>query len=220
MIRNGFRNVSLRDNAASDDFAYSPTPAWATRALCKFALIGSDFSPAGLQQASCWDPACGTGQMARALAEYFGTVRATDIHDYGYGGVQDFLAPGYHPEPVDFIITNPPFACAGDFVLRAMEFAQVAVAMLVRSSMLEGKNRYYTLLREHPPLVVAPFVERVPMFRSRQDNRACTSVSYMWLIWPGRILRWGSPGMNRTDLILIPPCRKALERQNDIRGAA
>src|SRR5262245_11852009 len=31
---------------------------------------------------SVWEPACGRGHMAQALAEYFGTVRASDIHPY------------------------------------------------------------------------------------------------------------------------------------------
>jgi hypothetical protein len=29
--------------------------------------------------------------MAKVLSEYFGKVKAADIHPYGYGGVHDFF---------------------------------------------------------------------------------------------------------------------------------
>ena len=73
-----------------DDF---PTPPWATRALAEHVLD----KPHALLQKSCLEPACGAGHMARPLAEYFGTVHASDAYDYGY----------FRP----FEMTNPPCAC-------------------------------------------------------------------------------------------------------------
>ena len=40
------------------------------------------------------EPACGRGFMAEVLKEYFLKVDASDIHDYGYGEVKNFLATG------------------------------------------------------------------------------------------------------------------------------
>jgi hypothetical protein len=54
-----------------DDF---PTPPWATRALCE-KLIGAGHDLTGMSE---WEPARGQGYMARPLAEYFGTVYASD----------------------------------------------------------------------------------------------------------------------------------------------
>src|SRR5690242_18268682 len=86
-----------------DDF---PTPPWATRALCeKLIAAGHD-----LAHMSVWEPACGRGHMARPLTEYFGTVRASDIHPYGQGAVYDFLkddlADPTGGREIDAIITN------------------------------------------------------------------------------------------------------------------
>lgn len=67
-----------------DDF---PTPKWATRALIEEVLGGEKFD-----RLSCWEPTCGRGYMASTLAEYFRTVRSSDVHGYGYGEIFDFLS--------------------------------------------------------------------------------------------------------------------------------
>ena len=54
--------------------------------------------------------------MARPLREYFGTVKASDIFAYGHGAVADFLATPLEASSVDWIITNPPFRLAEDFI--------------------------------------------------------------------------------------------------------
>jgi hypothetical protein len=61
-----------------DDF---PTPPWATRALIEHVLGGKK----RVKSQVCLEPACGSGHLAKVLAEYFGTVTAADIHPYGYG---------------------------------------------------------------------------------------------------------------------------------------
>jgi ubiquinone/menaquinone biosynthesis C-methylase UbiE len=68
-----------------DDF---PTPPWATRAFIEHVLGGKK----RVKSQVCLEPACGSGHMAKVLSEYFGKVKAADIHPYGYGGVHDFLA--------------------------------------------------------------------------------------------------------------------------------
>src|SRR5437016_4240112 len=87
---------------------YFPTPPFATRALCEFLQdkIGD------LKALTCWEPACGEGHMTRPLAEYFGQVRASDVHDYGDNEIADFtLTPQIAAEiaSVDVVVTNPPF---------------------------------------------------------------------------------------------------------------
>jgi len=109
-----------------DDF---PTPPWAARALLEHVL---NDSPA-LQQKSCLEPACGAGHMARPLAEYFGTVHASDAYDYGYGAVRGFLTHPYEKASVDWVITNPPFRHSEQFVLYALDVAGEGVAILARA---------------------------------------------------------------------------------------
>ena len=185
-----------------DDF---PTPRWATRALAEKVLL-----PSELRTASCWEPTCGRGYMAATLAEYFAAVRSSDIHPYGFGEVLDFLGERSERQEgeFDWIVTNPPFRLAEEFVRRALELASVGTAMLVRTNFIEGIGRYRRLFGETPPTIVAQFAERVPILRGRVDPAASTATGYCWLVWR-------RDSSHETRLAWIPPCRWDLERDGD-----
>lgn len=190
-----------------DDF---PTQPWGVRALVEYVL-----TPAFLPLGSVWEPACNRGFMARALAEYFKRVITSDVCDYGWSGqqrVEDFLFPTtVAGEPVEWIITNPPFRLAEDFIAKALKIARVGCAMLVRTSFLEGVGRYERLYSANPPTMTAQFVERLPMVKGRVDPKASTATSYIWLVW--------AHGVERKPLQFIPPCRARLERAGDYHQA-
>ncbi len=185
-----------------DDF---PTQPWATRALCEHVLIGCY-----LPGKTVWEPACNRGHMSTPLAEYFGAVWASDIHDYGTqrSFQHDFLFPVMPlSETPDWIISNPPFRLAEQFIARGRELATEGVAMIVRTSFLEGVGRYENLFSKNPPSIVAQFSERVPMVKGRLTATGSTATSYCWLVW--------LKGVTTTKLVWIPPCRKKLERAAD-----
>ena len=185
-----------------DDF---PTPPWATRALCQKILW---MSP-NQKQWDCWEPACNRGHMSNVLKEYFTQVYSTDIHDYGYGNVYDFLQPTATGARVAWIITNPPFKHGAEFIEQGLRHARRGVAMLVRTSFLEGGDRYRRIYSSRPPSTVAQFVERVPMVKGRLDKKASTATSYCWLIWDNLVRN------TSTELVWIEPCRKMLEKESD-----
>lgn len=152
--------------------------------------------------------------MAKVLSEYFRQVHAADAFSYGYGEIRDFLTYPYETNAVDWVITNPPFRLAEEFVLRSLNVARIGVAILARTVFLESIGRYNSIFRSTPPTTFAQFVERVPMVKGRVDRRATTATGYAWLVW------------TKTDgaspqLTWIPPCRKALERESDysVQGA-
>ena len=158
--------------------------------------------------------------MARPLRSYFKQVIASDVHDYGdhQGCVSDFIYPEAWPASLarveaDWIITNPPFRLAEQFLQVALRTARVGVAMLLRIAILEGVGRYEALFRrvETRPLIVAPFAERVPMFKGRLDASGSTATAYCWLVWQTD----GGRTSIDTRMVWIPPCRKALERASD-----
>ncbi|PZX19799.1 hypothetical protein LX81_00261 [Palleronia aestuarii] len=207
---------------ALDDF---PTPPWATRALCKF-LEREGFD---LGQQSCWEPACNRGHMAQPLAEHFAEITATDIFDYGWpgmDGVCDFLgAPGLHERRPGWVITNPPFKVADQFIQRGLDVAREGVAVFVRTSFVEGAERYRTLFSVRPETFVLPFVERVPIWRgvlldpdvpvwdaeTHALRKPSTATSYAWLVWTkDKVV-----GADRTIFERIPPCRARLTRPGD-----
>src|SRR3984893_7971869 len=67
-----------------DDF---PTPPWATRGLIEHAIMAKD----SLGALTCLEPACGRGHMSVTLSEYFQKVLSSDVFDYGFGEISDFL---------------------------------------------------------------------------------------------------------------------------------
>jgi hypothetical protein len=187
-----------------DDF---PTPRWATRALLNELSVIDN-----ADALSCWEPTCGRGFMAATLAEYFATVRASDISPFGYGEELDFLgvptSSALARDRPDWIVTNPPFRLAEEFARRSLALASKGAAMLVRTGFIEGAGRFRRLFEPNPPAYVAQFVERVPISRGRVDPKASTATSYCWLIW-----KHGSS--EPTRLLWVPPCRGRLERPFD-----
>lgn len=202
---------------------YFPTPPWATRALLEHVIgdVGRD------RRTTCWEPAAGEGHMADVLAERFAGVWRTDVHNHGArldavgsfvgSGLDVIAAPDERP---DWVITNPPFALGLDFLERALDTAREGVALLLRTSWLEGQERWERIFSAVPPARVAVFVERVPMTLGRWDPEADTATAYAWFVWRRAERRaaqseaaWATGG---SSLIWIPPgCRQRLEHPLD-----
>jgi hypothetical protein len=189
-----------------DDF---PTPPWATRGLIEHILSATS----SFADLSCLEPACGAGHMAKVLKEYFGAVHCADAYDYGYGSVRDFLTYPYKAKSVDWVITNPPFRLAEEFVIGALSVARCGVAILARTVFLESVGRYAGIFRDNPPTKFAQFTERVPMVRGRLDKKASTATGYAWLVWEKNAIE-------PPRLMWVPPCRKQLERRDDYASLA
>jgi hypothetical protein len=187
-----------------DDF---PTPPWATRGLLEHVLD----DPKSLASLTCLEPACGAGHMSKVLKEYFRTVHSSDAYSYGYGSLRDFVTDPYEPESFDWVITNPPFRLAEQFVNLALPIARKGVAILARTVFLESVGRYHGIFRQAPPTKFAQFVERVPMVKGRLDIKATTATGYAWMVWQKGIA-------DPPRLTWVPPCRKILEREDDYRN--
>jgi len=191
-----------------DDF---PTPPWATR-----ALVNITFRDA--KRYTCLEPACNRGFMARALKESFLSVATSDIKDYGYKGtkVLNFLDEPYEAESYDWIITNPPFRLAEEFIKECWRVSRCGFCLLVRTSFLEGVGRYNSVFSKIPPTGIYQFSERVPMVKGRVDKNASTATSYCWLLWEKSLYQEDEP-----EYVPIPwfawidPCRKELEKEGD-----
>ena len=196
----------IEPDDSPDDF---PTPPWATRALIEHVLGNKS----ALRSMSCLEPACGAGHMAKVLKEYFGEVQAADAFHYGYAPVRDFLTFPYETNAADWVITNPPFRLAEEFVLRALTVARRGVAILARTVFLESIGRYGNIFVKSPPTKFAQFVERVPMIRGRLDIKATTATGYAWLVWEKETA-------SEPRLMWVPPCRRQLERNGDYTSSA
>jgi hypothetical protein len=174
---------------------YYPTPPWATRALIRILDLNFDLG-------SVWEPACGGGHMAEVLAESFQSVLATDLYDHGYAGragdLIDFLSPeAARLGPVDWVITNPPFKLADEFIRVGLERAREGVAVLCRLQFLEGVKRSGLHFGGNEVgqglSILAPFCERVAMVRGRYDPGASTNMAYAWFIYSNLPSGFGAP---------------------------
>lgn len=175
-------------------FELFATPLWAARAGGE--LVNGIDPPPGGQRWTCWEPACGLGHMVHGLSPYFADVRATDIHDHLADTdralphyLTDFLGSDADAfEPVDWIVTNPPFARAADFVRVGLQRARRGVAILARQSFFESAGRFHLFFGDGAPgasslYAVAPFFERVPMTLGGWDPKASTATAYAWFVW-------------------------------------
>lgn len=149
-----------------------------------------------------WEPACGQGHMAEPLSEFFPVVLASDIYDHGFGSVVDFLDPRALPlgwQYPEWVVTNPPFDHAEEFVRRGLEVASKGVAVLCRIAFLEGGERYDLLARAYTPLTLCcVFSERVSMCLGVWDPKASLPSCYAWFFFQKAAtpmpIKWFPPG--------------------------
>ena len=208
MVQNTSHAVMAQRIEGADSLDDFPTPPWATRAFARhyFAEGSSDLS--------VWEPACGRGHMGQALAETFGSVRASDVHDYGYGGVQDFVEGLSAVRSVDCVITNPPFKLSEQFYERGKLVSRKGVALLTRTVFIESVGRFERIFKRTPPTTVLQYTERVPMVKGRVDKKASTATGYAWLVWDFSAEREGT-----CRLDWIPPSRRRLENTGDYEAS-
>ena len=171
--------MASRDPDA-DDIDFFPTPPWAARAGAELILELDPRAADGVW----WEPACGAGHMAHGLAPYCRRLFASDLCDYTGNALFDFAqADTQPPVAADWIVSNPPFTKAEDFIRLGLARARRGVALLMRAAILESEGRYPLLTRDCPLTVFAPFSERVPMVKGRWDPAKSSASFYAWFIF-------------------------------------
>ncbi|MGV8950100.1 MAG: hypothetical protein ACOH2M_03280 [Cypionkella sp.] len=160
--------------------------------------------------------------MVRPLAEYFRGVVAADVADMGTEyAVSDFLMSGDDTK-YDWIITNPPFSLAQEFIFEGLRRAHVGVAMLVRLSFLEGMTRHNELFSVRRPKAILQYSERVIIAKGvcrdpskfyideqGEKRKPSTATAYCWVIFTHDLAGWP------TSFNWIAPSREHLERAGD-----
>ena len=174
---------AYRRDSSKDEPDYFPTAAPITEALMPY--LGD------VSNKTCLEPAAGGGHMVDVLEKYFKHVVAADLHDpegRGWGGC-DFLMedPPALYDRFDWLITNPPFKLARQFMKRAPEFAH-NYAFLGRLQLLESASRYQDVWSVNPPSIVAVFVSRINFAKNRlpTPDDGGSPVCYAWFIWHKR----------------------------------
>ena len=154
---------------------YYPTPPF----------IVDDFLEHEKLHGSIWEPACGEGHMSKSIENVYGKIISTDLIDRGFGkGGVDFL-DDKNIQPVDNIITNPPFNLFNEFVLQAKQSANKKICMFGKLSWLEGTRRYKELWtdKEFPLKKVYQYVERLSLVKNTIEERRRGMMPFCWFVF-------------------------------------
>lgn len=145
-------------------FDYYATPPECTEALINFLHLD--------KWKVIWEPAAGEGNITSVLAERGYTVLSSDIQTG-----TDFLTIT-EPPVYDYIITNPPFSLAEQFIRKAASFKKPFAYLLKSQYWNSGKRR--ELFFETRPRYILPLTWR-PDF----TGQGASMMDVMWVVWGG-----------------------------------
>ncbi|GAB6013595.1 class I SAM-dependent methyltransferase [Viscerimonas tarda] len=135
-----------------------------------------------------WECACGEGHLSKRLIEKGYEVYSTDIINRNFGEVANFFDCTEKLESGIWILTNPPYKYAMEFVLHALELLQEGdcCIMFLKLLFLEGQERYHKLFRPYPPKAVYVFSKRISCAKNGEFFRKeyqSSAVAYCWYVW-------------------------------------
>ena len=134
---------------------------------------------------SVLEPASGEGAIIDVLSKKF-IIENIYSGDIKHG--IDFLSGFIHGNFYNYIITNPPFSLAFEFIQKSKQIATEKFAMLLPLSYLHGQKRYEEKIFKDPnyPLTKVYIFTRYPMLtdKVREDGKYNTGMMvYAWFIW-------------------------------------
>ena len=125
------------------------------------------------------EPACGGGAIIKVLNEYWEDDKIT-----AYDKETNFL---WDYNDYDYIITNPPFSLAFEFIQKAKQLAKSKFALLLPLSYLHGKKRFDEIYSDRDYGLEKVYVfTRYPMLGEplREDGKYNTGMMvYAWYVW-------------------------------------
>lgn len=128
------------------------------------------------------EPACGDGAITKVLESKWDkkNIISYDIE-------KNFLS---ETEQYDYIITNPPFSIANEFIEKAKLVARKKFAFLLPLSYLHGKKRYDTIYTDLSYGLSEVYVfTRYPMLgeKLREDGKYHTGMMvYAWFVFENK----------------------------------
>jgi len=148
------------------------------------------FNVEEFQPTTFLEPCCGQGHISKVIEEMFpnANIESTDLIDRGYGkGDVDFLTTEYNKK-YDYIITNPPYSLAQEFIEKSLSITNKKVAMFLKIQFLEGIGRY-NFFKNTPLKIVHVFSARQDPWRDGSPVNPTTgkkwgsTMCFAWFIW-------------------------------------
>lgn len=151
---------------------------------------------------SIYEPCCGQGHISETIKNFYPNtnITSTDLINRGYGiGNIDFLKIDENKK-YDYIITNPPFKLAKEFITKSLNICNKSVCMFLKIQFLESVGRK-EWLKNSPLKYVYVFSERqCPMRNGIEINpktgkKWSNTICFAWFIWEKNykgepIIRW------------------------------
>jgi hypothetical protein len=160
---------------AQTRWARKPADFYPTPSDCTQALLDHLQLPA---RTVVKEPACGDGALSVVLEANGMVVLSSDLRQTGFGrGGVDFLTDA--DEVCDWVITNPPFNVAVDFIKRSLDLTP-NVAMLLKSQFWHAQGRL-DLFEQNPPSQILPLTWRPSFLEAERGNSPLMDV--IWVVW-------------------------------------
>lgn len=141
------------------------TPEWCTEAIMRQLVV-----PEG---SSVLEPCAGDGAIWDVLERFF---HEANMNWFEIERGQDFLNGLHGNERYDFVVTNPPFSLAQEFIEKSLDLAN-CVIMLLRLNFLASSKRK-EFWERHPPTAIHVLTKR-PSFTGNGTD-AC---DYAWFVF-------------------------------------
>jgi len=169
--------ISIAGRKKNDGIDFYQTPTWATKKLLEYEKFEGDIL----------EPCCGSGAISIVLENadyevYSGDIR-TDDDVYGVKGADILKLNSKEDSKFDNIVTNPPYYCAKEIILKSLDITSGKVAMLLKLTFLESVKRY-EFFKNTPLKIVYVFCKRVQMYPEGIERpKNSGTICFAWFIW-------------------------------------
>lgn len=186
---------------------------YATDPISTYALFNVEL----FDSTSFLEPCCGEGHISKVIQDVLpnSQIESTDLIDRGFGiGGVDFLEKQYNKK-YDYIVTNPPYKLAQEFVEKSLSITNKKVAMFLKIQFLEGIGRY-NMFKNTSLKVIHVFSGRQDPWRDGKTLNPETgkkwgsTMCFAWFIWEHNYV--GQPIIN---WIHPDKCKRIIKEDNN-----
>ena len=170
----GASSHSKYEREANDYYSTDPL---AIQLLHKHHLLDTD--------TRYWEPACGGGRLSKELIRLGYDVVSSDLYDRGYGdvGVDFFKCNNVFDGNT---ITTPPYSFINEWIAHSLKVTRNKVYIFCRIQTIETVKRY-KIFKDNPPVLICPFVKRIPCYKGESTSKNGSAVCYSWFIWDNTV---------------------------------
>lgn len=164
--------ISIAGRNKSDWVDFYQTPRWVTEKLLNKIVLSW----------TILEPASGSGSISKVLEEYGYSVKSQDIRTDERVYWEKWIDIFNCNDKYNTIITNPPYFCAKDFIIKSLDIADTVIVLL-KLQFLESVDRYEFFNNTHLKKVYI-ICRRVTMYPDWEpEPKNSWTIAYAWYVW-------------------------------------